>query len=220
MTRPSGVVTSYAFDPAGRVAALAHTDGPSVIESYSYGYDAAHNRISATSTAGTETYGLDANDRLVSFTDTTGAVTAYGYDAAGNRTSVTDPSGTVTYTVDAAGQLVADSTGVSYTYDAAGNLVSTPDGDAYAFDAYGRTVSTTAGGVSQTYGYDGDHVRVEVDGVAQLWDHTAGLPTLIEAGGEVFTHGPTGIHTTNTDHTLVDAIGSVRTTVNLSLIHI
>ncbi|MCP3883037.1 MAG: hypothetical protein GY701_32255, partial [Sulfitobacter sp.] len=130
------------------------------------------------------------------------------------RTAVTSPAGTITYTVDAAGQLISNSTGVTYTYDPAGNLTATSAGDSFTYNSYGQTVAATAGGTSQTYGYDADGIRVTIDGATQLWDRT-GLPLLLQdSAGNEFTHGPDGIHTTNTDYPLTDAIGSVRTTAS------
>ncbi len=211
LARANGITTTNTFDPAGRLTTITHADGAETVEEFTYTLDPNGNRTAVTTTAGTETYGLDALNRLISWTDSTGQVTGYSYDAAGNRTTVTTTAGTVTYTIDAAGQLVADSTGITYTYDPAGNLTATSTGDTFTYNSYNRTIAATAGGVSQTYGYDANGIRVTIDGNQQLWDRT-GLPLLLEDATDTFTHGPAGVHTTGADYPLADAIGSVRAT--------
>jgi len=52
---------------------------------------------------------------------------------------------------------------------------------------------------SESYGFDGDGVRVSVDGVGLLWDRAAGLALLIDDGSASFTHGPSGVHVVDGD---------------------
>ena len=169
------------------------------------------NRTQVVSNAGTETYTLDALNRLTNVTYPGALTETFVYDAAGNRISHTKTDGTtVGYTVDATGQLISDTSGVTYTYDAAGNLTSASDGESYTYDDYGRHISISAGGVTQTYGYDAQDVRVTVDGQTQLWGRNGGLPTLISTGdGDNYVH-TAGIARDGDDWLLADAVGSVQ----------
>ena len=82
------------------------------------------------------------------------------------------------------------------------------------YDDFGRTVEATGNGVTQTFGYDAQDVRVTVDGVDQLWDRNSGLPTLISTGdGDNYVH-TAGISRDGDDWLLADAFGSVRATVD------
>ena len=82
------------------------------------------------------------------------------------------------------------------------------------YDDYGRTIEATGNGVTQTFGYDAQDVRVTVDGIDQLWDRNGGLPTLISTGdGDNYVH-TAGISRDGDQWLLTDAIGSVRATVD------
>ena len=214
VARSNGVHSVYGYDAAGRLNNIAHANGAAIIDEFAYTLDGNGNRTAVTSNAGTESYVLDGLNRITAATYPGALTEAFSYDAAGNRTSHTDIDGaTVGYTVDATGQLISDTTGTTYTYDQAGNLTGTSDGDAYTYDDYGRATSITAGGVTETYGYDAADVRVAVNGVTQLWDRN-GLPALISTGaGDNYVHVD-GVARDGNDWLLQDAIGSVRATVD------
>ena len=213
--RSNGVDTSYSYDDAGRLTGVGHTGPNGGIDGFSYMLDPNGNRTAAMSNAGTETYTLDVLNRLTNVTYPGALSETFVYDAAGNRTSHTKTDGTtVGFTVDATGQLISDTSGTTYTYDAAGNLTSTSDGESYTYDDYGRHISISAGGVTQTYGYDAANVRVTVDAQTQLWDRNGGLPTLISTGaGDNYVH-TAGIARDGDGWLLADAVGSVRTIVD------
>ena len=213
--RSNGVDTSYSYDAAGRLTGVGHTGPGGGIDGFNYVLDPNGNRTAVMSNAGTETYTLDALNRLTNVTYPGALTETFAYDAAGNRTSHTKTDGTtVGFTVDATGQLISDTDGTTYTYDAAGNLTGTSDGESYTYDDYGRHTSISAGGVTQTYGYDAQDVRVTVDGQSQLWDRNGGLPTLISTGdGDNYVH-TAGIARDGDGWLLADAVGSVRTTVD------
>ena len=214
VARSNGVDSVYGYDTAGRLNNIAHANGAAIIDEFAYTLDGNGNRTAVTSNAGTESYVLDGLNRITAATYPGALTEAFSYDAAGNRTSHTDIDGaTVGYTVDATGQLISDTTGTTYTYDQAGNLTGTSDGDAYTYDDYGRATSITAGGVTETYGYDAADVRVAVNGVTQLWDRN-GLPTLIStSAGDNYVHA-NGVARDGNDWLLADAIGSVRASVD------
>ena len=213
--RSNGVDTNYSYDDAGRLTGVGHTGPNGGIDGFSYMLDPNGNRTAVMSNAGTETYTLDALNRLTNVTYPGALTETFEYDAAGNRTSHTKTDGTtVGYSVDATGQLISDTSGTTYTYDAAGNLTGTSDGESYTYDDYGRHISISAGGVTQTYGYDAQDVRVTVDGQTQLWDRNGGLPTLIStSGGDNYVH-TAGIARDGDGWLLADAVGSVRTVVD------
>ena len=213
--RSNGVDTNYSYDDAGRLTGIEHAAGASVIDEFVYSLDSNGNRTQVVSNAGTETYTLDALNRLTNASYPGGLSESFEYDAAGNRTSHSKTDGTtVGFTVDATGQLISDTSGTTYTYDAAGNLTGTSDGESYTYDDYGRHVSISAGGVTQTYGYDAANVRVTVDGQTQLWDRNGGLPTLISTGdGDNYVH-TAGVSRDGDGWLLADAVGSVRTVVD------
>ena len=214
VARSNGVDSVYGYDTAGRLDSIAHNNGATLIDSFSYTLDGNGNRVGVSSNAGAESYTLDGLNRITAATYPGALTEAFSYDAAGNRTSHTDIDGdTIGYTVDATGQLISDTTGTTYTYDQAGNLTGTSDGDAYTYDDYGRATEITAAGVTETYGYDAQDVRVTVDGETQLWDRN-GLPTLISTSdGDNYVHA-NGVARDGNDWLLADAVGSVRATVD------
>ena len=81
------------------------------------------------------------------------------------------------------------------------------------YDDYGRATEITIDGITETYGYDAQDVRVTVDATTQLWDRN-GLPTLISTGtGDNYVHVD-GVARDGNDWLLQDAVGSVRATVD------
>ncbi|HLY89154.1 MAG TPA: LysM peptidoglycan-binding domain-containing protein, partial [Acetobacteraceae bacterium] len=150
----SAVVTSYAYDTAGRVTDM--TDATSGVTHYGYdalgqltdttlaygsadavtthtAYDSAGRVLSVTqgygtAVAATTSYTYDALGHVLTVTDARSNVTTNGYDALGRVVSVTDPLSGVT----------------SYQYDAFGNRVKTTDvrsNTSYAYyDALDRLV--------------------------------------------------------------------------------
>ena len=213
--RSNGVDTAYGYDVAGRLNNIAHTNGATVIDEFTYSLDGNGNRTAVTSTAGSESYTLDGLNRVTDVSYPGGVSEAFTYDPAGNRVEHTNTDGdTIGFTVDDTGQLISDTTGTTYSYDQAGNLLATSAGDAYVYDDYGRTIEATGNGITQSFGYDATDVRVTVDGVDQLWDRNGGLPTLISTGnGDNYVH-TAGIARDGDDWLLSDAVGSVRATVD------
>jgi YD repeat-containing protein len=65
------------------------TANGSVLESYSYTYDGAHNQTSKVDKKGTTIYNYDSLNRLETVTEPSGNVTRYEFDMAGNRTKET-----------------------------------------------------------------------------------------------------------------------------------
>lgn len=225
--RPNGIQTVFDHDAAGRVVGVAHDDGSGEVAGYDYVLDPNGNRVRVDIVDGTgtrsELYGYDALDRLTSVDYGDGVSESFEYDANGNRTQRTvvggAAAGLTDYVYDSAQQLraVSNVTGTStLSYDSAGNLVDDGDGNTFVWDDFGRMSSATVEGVTETYAYDADGVRVGVDGQGQVWDRGAAVPRLlsdgdsgyVHLGGQVLSeHGTT----TGTSWPLSDALGSVRT---------
>jgi YD repeat-containing protein len=117
------VSTDTTYDAAGQISSITHHDASSTLQSFSYPYDDAGNRISVLTAAGTESYTFDLLNRLTEVDYANGDVVTYSYDANGNRLTQTVNGTTSTATYDAADQLT-DLDGTTYSYDANGNLTT------------------------------------------------------------------------------------------------
>ncbi len=138
MEYPNGVKEEYTYYEDNLLKALVNkkADG-SIIDSYSYTYDAAHNQTSKTDAKGTTSYTYDSLNRLEKVVEPDGKTTTYTFDKAGNRlTEAVAVAETVTamtnYTYDEQNRLTTTVTvggnGVSekltYNYDDNGNMIS------------------------------------------------------------------------------------------------
>jgi RHS repeat-associated protein len=154
LTYPNGTSTAYSYDNASRVTAITHNGPAGLIESLSYAYDAAGNRIGLTRTNGTASNlpaavqaAYDAANQQIQFNSLPAT-----FDANGNLTTSTDASGTTTYTWDARNRLISQNgPGVSATFQ---------------YDALGRRVSKTINSVTTQYLYDGNGIVQEIGGSA------------------------------------------------------
>ncbi len=151
----------------------------------SYGYDNVANVISITDnqTGGiaAQTYGYDERDRLTRWT--LGSTTqTYAYDTIGNLTSKAGVSmtyGAGTNGTGAGPHQARSIGGATQTYDANGNLTSGM-ARTIAWNNENLPSSVTSGGVSETYGYNADSLRVKkVRGTVTtiylegLWEQTS-----------------------------------------------
>ena len=121
-----------------------------------YGYDAASNRVSFTSSeSGITNYSYDSLNRLTTLTDPNTGSFGFGYDALGRRTSLTRPNGV----------------GTSYSYDTLSRLLSVlhnggalPGSTSYTYDAAGwrraAFSSATRASGDAVHGQDGGIVQV------------------------------------------------------------
>ena len=223
VTRPGSLVTTNTYNAAGWLTGVEHKKNATVLQSFTYTYDAAGNRTSQVGPNGTETYTLDALGRLTSTTIPTQGTTTYTYDANGNRLTKVNGTTTTNYTYDDADQLTLEGT-TAYTYDTAGNMTARGT-STYSYDWRGRMTSSTTGGTTTSYTYDGTDVRVKKQtGAATttyLWDRESGLPLLIDDGTNGYVHQGTGNPLTQTTLAggtpkwlLTDALGSVRGAVD------
>ncbi|MEN6314698.1 MAG: DUF1308 domain-containing protein [Clostridiaceae bacterium] len=146
---PGGAREDYTYYNDGLLWTLTNknSDG-TVLDSYSYEYDAAHNQTQKTDGKGITTYTYDALNRLLTVTEPAGKCTTYAYDAAGNRISETTVLG-------------ANTTATTYTYNNQNCLTGTTtklnnittEALAYGYDNNGNTLTVTKtpyiGGVAQ-----------------------------------------------------------------------
>jgi RHS repeat-associated protein len=219
--RPNGVTTAFSYDNAGHVTGVNHTGPGGSLGNYTYSYDAAGNRVSFTSAAGTETYTLDNLNRLTKAAYPNGDVISYTYDAAGNRTSQTVNGITTSATFDKANQLTKNG-GTTYTYDGAGNL-ATAGANTFSWDSAGHLASSTVAGSTTAYAYNGNGLRTSATTgtttTPYLWDSQAALPTLIGDGTNSYIQAQSGAQeqvgpSNTTAYPLADAVGSVRSVTN------
>lgn len=178
----AGEVTTYSYDPLGR---LLHAAGPG--GELLHQYDRRGLLKTEMVDGRVSTYGYDALGRRTHRTTPTGHRTTYGYDEGGRRTRVTaggrpiafthDEAGrerervhgdtlTVTSSWDPAGRLTTQrlTTGDrtlnhrAYTYRADGHLASIDDAlrgaSRYDLDAIGRVTAVSAAGWNESYAYD------------------------------------------------------------------
>ncbi len=141
---------AFTYDPLGRVTAEdGYAAGGAKVQTRTFGYDEAGNRVSAANPAGSYALTYDKLDRPVTVSVPYGLSLAFQYDANGNRISVTDNKGGVqTSTYDALDRLTArEQAGVAratWGYDAKGDPTTlTRSGWAGgAWQAAGTTTNT------------------------------------------------------------------------------
>jgi len=87
---PDGSREDYTYYKDNLLKTLVNTKGDgTVLDSYSYTYDGAHNQTSKTDNKGLTRYEYDSLNRLYKVTEPNGKETSYLYDKAGNRTQET-----------------------------------------------------------------------------------------------------------------------------------
>lgn len=197
VVRPNGVESGYEYDTGGRLTAVEHADGATLLARFSYSLDPNDNRTALTSTGTavtnqTETYTYDELDRLTeaAYDDGTNPVETieYAYDATGNRLTVTSGANVTNYTYDDADQLssLSGATSLSFTYDLNGNRVAAGS-DSFSYDWRNRLVEADVDSTTVEYTYTGDDLRAtrRANGgtaTPYLWDREQGLPEIVSDG--------------------------------------
>ncbi|MGW2646763.1 DUF6531 domain-containing protein [Streptomyces sp. NPDC001393] len=148
----AGVVTTYAYDEAGRVVEAVNDESLLVRR-----YDAAGRLLSETVNDRTMTYSYDLLGRRTSSVTPTGATTTYTYDAAGHRTQLTTSGRTLSFDYDRVG--------LEVTRCISGTLTL-----ASVFDPLGRLTSQTVKGPAprgviqqRTFTYRSDGCLAAID---------------------------------------------------------
>lgn len=240
-TDPNGVTENRAYDTAGQLTNIATAAGSTALASYGYGYDAAGEITSDTTT-----------DPI------TTATRSYSHDLLNQLTTVTTGSATGTYTASSAGLLTGTPTGdtlaynpaqeltsrapatgptTNYTYDANGSRSTTTIAatsttsaatTAFAYTAAGDLTAVTLPGAtapSVTYTTDGDGLRqTRTDSASArgfLWDTAGTLPLLLDDGNHAYLYGPSSTPIAQIDDTSHaveylhgDNVGSIRLITN------
>jgi RHS repeat-associated protein len=152
--------TTTCLDCAGRTSIVKGNNGQNV----TLEYDGNGNLVSRTDVAGRATrWAYDALNQLVQVTQADGGVVNYGYDATGVVNWVRDARGVVTsYGVNGFGEVTykssPDAGNTSYAYDSGGRLTTEARANGitiyYGWDALGRPLWRSAGGTSESFGYD------------------------------------------------------------------
>ncbi|MHB8127233.1 MAG: RHS repeat domain-containing protein, partial [Desulfitobacteriaceae bacterium] len=94
---PDSSREDYTYNNDGLLSNLVNKKADNtIIDAYTYTYDAAHNQTSKVDSRGTTSYSYDELNRLKTVTEPNSTVTTYTFDAAGNRATemITGGSGT------------------------------------------------------------------------------------------------------------------------------
>ncbi|MGI0115379.1 RHS repeat domain-containing protein [Zooshikella sp. RANM57] len=178
---PNNASISQSYDGAGRILAMEHRVGDTLVSQFQYQYDANGNRLQQIarngSTLETTTYTYDALDRLQQVTYPEQQV-MYAYDAVYNRTRETTTDITTNQVIKDQGfsynlrnelleikDLPADSVAVSYQYDANGNQTQKQKAGVttdFVYDIRDHLRQVMQGGSSVgQFLYDAQGLRVE-----------------------------------------------------------
>lgn len=197
---PNGVVVTYSYDAASRLASLTYTKGATTLGDLTYTYDKVGKRI-ATGGSFART-GLPQALNTATYDATNQQLTlgnkSATYDNNGNLTTLTDASGTTTYTWNARNRLVALS-GPGLTAS-------------FQYDALGRRKQKTVNGTTTAFLYDGVDVVQELSGGTP----TANLLTGLGVDELLMRTDASGARSALTDPlggtvALADATGAVQT---------
>jgi RHS repeat-associated protein len=171
LTYPNGIVTSYSYDDAYRLEAIATKDAAgTLVDAWSYQYDAVGNRTAKTDVEGrSEIYQYDDLHRLTEARYADGTSEKFEYDPAGNRTKHVNETGVVTtYSYDVANQLLSAGTD-TFTYDANGNVLTkqtTRGTTTFTYDAKNRVTGIVGPDGNETNQYGADDRRVDMAGAS------------------------------------------------------
>ncbi len=165
---PLALVTTYGYDPDGRLLQTRQSAAGAVLATTSAAYTPSGKLATATDANGNVTrYAYDAADRLARVADPAGRITTYAYDAMSRRTATFNPAIqsapllALGYTPDGLLASLGDANGntTGYAYDGLDRLAATtyPDSstESYSYDANSNTLSRkTRRGDTISYTYD------------------------------------------------------------------
>jgi len=218
ITQGNNTYAAFEYDEANRLKSVKNYNANgTLLDSYTYTYDAIGNRTSVVTNTGTISYQYDALNQLKQETLVDGTSISYEYDAVGNRTKKTVIQGgnstTTTYSYDAANQLTAVN-GQVYTYDANGNLTSNGSKTfiynaenrlvevknsaglslvTFTYDIEGKRTSMSTASGTVYFHYSGDKVVYETDSnnniIAEYtWDAQGNPISMTKNGSTYYYH--------------------------------
>jgi RHS repeat-associated protein len=166
-TDPNGLVTSYAYDPRGRLSQISEQANGATARVTAFSYTPSGKLARTTLPDGrTLSYSYNGAQELMTVTDNLGDKIGYTYDSRGNRsqTSTYDPDGTLVRQIksvyDIRDHLQSINDGGSVTQqvnDALGNLVQQTDPNnnpptSHSYDPLNRLIKTIDA-INGTTGY-------------------------------------------------------------------
>jgi len=168
LTEPNNVVTTWAYDAASRLNTTSSKKGATTLESFTYWYEKAGNRVRVVEMDGSWVkYDYDNLYRLIRESASDGRYTSYDYDKDGNRRHAINSTATTTFSYGKEDQLlrsVVSGGGTTYAYDKNGNLRSkTLGGNAtsYGYDVENRITSIAGGGPTASFEYSAEGKRMK-----------------------------------------------------------
>ena len=184
---PNGVSADIGYDAADRLTSVVNNGPSGLISTYTYTPDAVGVRTQMVDSSGTHTYTYDELYRLTEVTYPGPETDTYSYDPVGNRLS----KDSTLYTYDDADQMTTAG-GVSYGYDNNGNQTSRAS-DTFQYDHDNRLTQTVIGGVTSSYAYNGDGLRVSQTVGASTtnytWSIASALPVILQDDDNSYAYG-------------------------------
>ena len=169
LTEPNNVVTTWAYDAASRLNTTSAKKGASTLESFTYWYEKAGNRVRVVEADGSWVkYDYDNLYRLVKESSSDGRYTSYDYDKDGNRRHAINSTSTTTFSYGKEDQLlqsvVSGGGTTTYFYDKNGNLRSKAlagNATTYGYDVENRVTSVAGGGPTASFEYSAEGKRMK-----------------------------------------------------------
>ncbi len=169
LTEPNNVVTTWAYDAASRLNTTSAKKGASTLESFTYWYEKAGNRVRVVEADGSwAKYDYDNLYRLIKESFSDGRYTSYDYDKDGSRLHAINATATTTYSYGKEDQLLQSAVSgggtTAYSYDNNGNIQSqTLGGSAttYRSDVENRVTSINAAGATTSFDYSAEGKRMK-----------------------------------------------------------
>ncbi len=170
--------TDFIYDFANRLDGIAHKQGTTNLNTYSYAYDPLSRLSSVTSTAdGLTDYAYDQRSQLVGVDNALNPDESFSYDAGGNRNMAG-------YTTTDDNRTTAGD-GWTYTYDDEGNMTQANNGSqywTYTWDYRNRLVEAKLWpGYTETYEYDAFNRLVRAGTISYIYDE--GINPIMEYNG-------------------------------------
>ena len=168
LTEPNNVVTTWVYDAAGRLNTTATKKSATTLESFTYWFDKAGNRVRVVEANGSWVkYDYDKQYRLDRESYSDGRYISYDYDKDGNRVHAINATATTTYSYGKEDQVlkavVSGGSTTTYVYDRNGNARSNTVGGAttaYGYDTENRLTSITSAGSTTSFGYSAEGKRM------------------------------------------------------------